>query len=395
MTFVSLKFFPGPFTWIFGFWFTAFLYAAISAAKPGKKLLLFYISLIPFTFGIYESYLWMTHKPFRQAQVHDNYTKGVVIGKHKILGYAPRKNTTASHARYYNDTLIFNARYTIGPNGLRIPPPYNPADSEGCVLFFGGSCTFGTGVNDNQTIPYLTGLKTHGRYRVYNFAFRGYGPHQMLSAIEHGMVGAIIKCKPKYAVYQALPGHIARAAGLKNWDKHGPRYILGKDGKALYDGHFDDRKRKIPAKKPKTSPGKPTLLSRVMSELKKSFIFKKTLRKKKRFNGDHINLFIEIVNKSRQMLKARHPGCRFHVISWDDNQYGDNPEVLQKLKERGIRVHLLSDILPDFNLNDRYSKYRISIYDPHPNALANEKIAEYVAGKIIGNEENQKKGIKD
>jgi hypothetical protein len=347
--------------------------------------------LIPFTFGIYESYLWVTHKPFRQAQVHDNYTKGVINRKHKYLGYAPLGNTTASHDRYCSDTMIFNARYTISPDGLRIPPPYNPADSEGCVLFFGGSCTYGTGVNDNQTMPYLTGLKTHGRYRIYNFAFRGYGPHQMLSAIEHGMVESIIKCKPKYAIYMALPGHILRAAGLKIWDKHGPRYILGKDGKALYDGHFDDGKRKIPTKKAKTSPGKPTLLARVKSELKKSIIFKKILQKKKRFKGEHINLFIEIVNKSRHILKMRHPGCRFHVIFWDDNRHGDNPEVLQKLAKRGIRVHLLSDILPGFNFKDRNSKYRISIYDPHPSIIAHEKIAEYVAGKIIGNEENQKK----
>lgn len=387
MTFVSLNFFPAPFIWIFALWFIVFQYAAMSSMKSRTRLLLFfYVSFIFFIFGIYETYLWMTKKNF--PRLNEEYTKGVVIRGNDILGYAPRRNTTASHAKYYKDKLIFKVLYTTDSNGLRVSPPCNLVENKACVLFFGCSLTFGTGVKDKETMPYLTGIKTHGRYRVYNFAFRGYGPHQMLSAIEHGMVESIIKGKPKYAIYKAFIGHIARAAGLKNWNKYGPRYILKEDGKVIFDGHFDYIKRKNPAKKRKKNPKKRTLLKKVVSELKKSLIFKKIVQKKKGFHSNHVNLFIEIVNASRHILETRYPGCRFHVIFWDDKKHPNNTEVLEKLNKKGIRVHLLSDILPDFDIDSRRSKYRIDIYERHPSSLAYEKIAGYVADKIIGNEEH-------
>ncbi len=93
------------------------------------------------------------------------------------------------------------------------PPPSNKENGK-CVLFFGGSFTFGEGLNDNETMPYSVGIKMKGKYQVYNFGFHGYGPHQMLSAIEHNMVNDIISCKQKYVIYQALVTHADRSGGF-------------------------------------------------------------------------------------------------------------------------------------------------------------------------------------
>jgi hypothetical protein len=324
------------------------------------KLLLFYVSLIPLTFGIYETYLWMV-KP----ELSVNYSKGGGFKTDDILGYAPLKNSSASHSKYYKNEVIFDVVYTIDSNGLRISPPYNSKNNTGCILFFGGSFTFGEGVNDEETMPYITGIKTHGKYRVYNFGYRGYGPHQMLSAIEKGLVATIIECKPKYVIYQALVPHIARSAGLEKWTRHHPKYILKKNGEIIYKGHYDDEKRPF--------------IIKMIFELKKSLILERIFNRN--FSRGHINLFIEIVNTSRQMIEARYPGCEFHVIFWNDKNFKDYKEVLEKLKRKKIRIHLITDILPDFY--EKESEYRISKYDRHPTPLANEIIAEYVARKII------------
>lgn len=47
-------------------------------------------------------------------------------------------------------------------------------------------------VNDNETAAYQVGEMSSGNYRIFNFGFKGYGPHQMLSAIEHSLVEDIV-----------------------------------------------------------------------------------------------------------------------------------------------------------------------------------------------------------
>ena len=52
---------------------------------------------------------------------------------------------------------------------------------------------FGAGLNDTEAMPYQVGLKTNGDYRIYNFGVNAYGPHHMLSALEHGYVENILR----------------------------------------------------------------------------------------------------------------------------------------------------------------------------------------------------------
>jgi hypothetical protein len=55
---------------------------------------------------------------------------------------------------------------------------------------FGCSFTFREGVEDREAMPYLVGELS--KYIVYNFGFHGYGAHQMLSALEYGIVDRIV-----------------------------------------------------------------------------------------------------------------------------------------------------------------------------------------------------------
>jgi hypothetical protein len=362
VTLISMQFFHAPFIWIFFSWFTVFLASSKFSATSFSKMLFFYLCFVPLALGLFESYLWISKKP----GVWDNFTKDASIRMHEILGYAPRKNSSTAHRRYFRNELLFNVAYTIDADGLRVSPPWNSSESLGSILFFGCSFTFGTGVNDAETMPYQVGTKLRGKYRIFNFGFRGYGPHQMLSAIEHGMVErCVAKNKPKYAIYQALLGHIGRAAGLGFWDVSGPKYTLNKDGVVHYSGHFDKR---------------------LLSLLSKSLIFKKILVKKisqLHFNNDQVDLFIGIVSACKKMMETRYPGCEFHVIIWDNSKHQNNRDVLEKLKGKGIRAHRVSDIFKTSHVSGRQSELRISPHDPHPTRLAYEKIADYVVKRIV------------
>jgi hypothetical protein len=219
-------------------------------------------------------------------------------------------------------------------------------------------------VDDRNSMPYIVG--TLQSSKVHNFGFSGYGPHQMLAAINNGM----IHCKPKLVIYQANLGHVGRSAGYSSWDKHGPKYVL-QNGRLIYKGHFDD--------------GESVIKKKIVADLKKSnflriYIFKQDRHK---ITDYDIQLFLEIVNASRRKLVEKFPEVEFHVILWDkkpdDKTY---LKIKNGFESLSIKYHLVSDMLPDYFEN--IEKYQISTYDRHPNPLAHQLIAEYVVNNIIG-----------
>jgi hypothetical protein len=99
-------------------------------------------------------------------------------------------------------------------------------------------------------------------------------------------------------------------------------------------------------------------------------------------DGDDVDLFIGIVDTARKHLERHYPGSEFHVLQWGEEEEGLSALMWRKLAERGIRVHRYLDILPDAAENGR--KYILSEHDVHPNALAHERLANYVA-EVVAN----------
>ena len=373
---VAFKYFPLPYVWIEVCWFAYWLF--LSLWSPKYKVLFFNLAFIALLLGLLETYAWfsLTNTTSVKPVVDQSRYEGDYVDTQRyyalddILGYAPLKNQSVGSQKYQGDTLVYDVTYTIDRNGLRIAPQVEEHDDAACVLFFGGSFTFGEGVKDSETLPYVVGELA--RAQVYNFGFHGYGPHQMLSALEHGLVEKLVRCQPTTAIYQAVPHHVDRVAGTVSWGLHSPKYVLTDDGGVKYAGHFDD-----------------SLISwqrirrRQEIVLKKSFFYQKYFQHRHRVTTDKdIRLFLEIVGAARKDIEARFPGLHFHVILWDEGHQDDNFQKLQRgLEEKRIALHLISQILPDFHSNPE--RYKIGPADPHPNAKAHEFMAKYVVENIL------------
>lgn len=373
-----LRFVHAPWVWISLAWFLIFLYTGLTTKRSIGKAIWVNVSFVVLAFGLFEAYLWIT-VPQLSMRYSDDYDI-----PHEILGHAPRKSVVASHVEYINNIKVFDVTYTIDSDGLRISPPHDSKNNQGALLFFGCSFTFGEGVQDNETMPYAVGLITHGRYAIYNFGFHAYGPNQMLSALEHGLVETIVQYPPKYVIYQAIPNHVERVAGLASYARHVPKYTHPVDGGLVYQGNFDEVS---PTLIEKLSRAVRPIRAWIKTDVERPLTYLKGKNWYRAITSNDIELFIATVNKAKEETEARYPGSQFHVILWDKgfDRFARKEflnQVLNGFKDHKINVHLISHIIPDFPDTSTFSA-KYELHDHHPNTNAHRLIAEYVVKNIL------------
>ncbi|MET0514680.1 MAG: hypothetical protein ABW047_05055 [Nitrospiraceae bacterium] len=366
--------------------------AALRATRPWAKAGFINVTVMIFVLAGAEAYfyeMYFAEEPPREVEYRligePSGRNGVIesFDYHETLGYAYHKMPGFSEVTRHKGNLLYEVSYFLGDHGLRIGPPFNadPTVTPPCLLFFGDSFTFGEGVRDEETLPYRVGLRSNNRYQVYNFGFLGYGPHQMLAQVQHGLVKKAIRCTPRHAIYQALPSHVSRAAGLEAWDQAGPKYVVDKDGTLIARGHFNDEPQ----------PGLHAALRRihqrlpydVKRSLEKSALYRGVLYMRRPIETADIALFTGIVNESRRILEKQYPGITFHILFWDFSHATDPIEIktIEALSSTGIPLHLISSVLPDYS--QHRERYILHPADGHPNMFAYDLLAKYISETIV------------
>jgi len=145
------------------------------------------------------------------------------------------------HRKVVGDEAVFDAIYTFDKLYRRVVTGQPDHEVERFIVFFGGSQTFGEGLNDSETIPALIQESTPS-YRVYNYAYRGYGPHQMLKKLETYKLRNELNEDRGIAFFQYFTFHIPRVLGTMNYISwaggSAPYYQLSSKGKLEYNGSF-------------------------------------------------------------------------------------------------------------------------------------------------------------
>ena len=363
---VALQYFIAPYVWICLAGLLDCIYVALHGRNVVNRAIAVNVGVVFLVLGSFEGYLYTRSGDPRLDEIRNEDGERVKRDeKHDILGWAPVKNQAVSWRRYFGNSLLFDVRFTIDKSGLRISPRGPGRQPEECVLFFGGSFTFGAGMNDKETMPYLAASRHLDKYRAYNFAYSGYGAHHMLAALQHQIVDNIIDCQPRYTIYLGIADHIRRSANKASWAQSGPEFILAENGAATYRGQFRRDRDSVP--------------EMIKARLRRSFIMQLLIERFLVTDAD-IALFTAIVDSSRRLVERRYDGNEFHVLVWDDNSRLSE-ELVAGLKEKGIRVHLISEILPGFS--DMPQQYVLSEQDGHPSREAHRFIATYVSEQII------------
>lgn len=353
---------PAPFAGVLilaGAWCS---FAGYHSSRDGFRAGLISLAAAAFTLGMAEGYWW---RRLHQREAPSVDYPESYLARDPDLGYAPVKGAVQRLSRAKGDTVIYDVEYTIDSLGLRVSPtPKMPVPTE-CILFFGDSYTIGEGVPDTETMPYRVGVRTDGRYHVFNFGVHGYGPHQMLAQLETDRVSRVLDCAPRYAIYQAIPAHVARAAGRAGLP--GPRYRFQSDHSVRRDGTLLE------------DVGPLTWTGYVLSQLNKSALLNVI---RARVRPEDRELFLAIVAKAAATVEREYPGAEFHVLLWLNDPAREN-WMAMGLRARGIRVHLIDDVL--VNPGGDGEALRLP-GDGHPSAVAHDQIAAYVVQQILHHE---------
>lgn len=364
-------FHKAPFFWLFSLITILAFVLAIKTKKPKAKLIIANLIAIPLVIAVSEGVCGVLN--FQQTQNEENtISSPLMIPKpSKYLGYTPVPDSTYHVKAVIKKRVIFdNIKYTIDKNGLRYTPSSNEGSNQ-CLLFLGCSYTFGNGLNDNETLPYFVGEKTHHKYKIYNFAYPGYGPQQMLSAIENGIVDQKIKnCKSTIAIYSGMPDHVRRIAGKKPWEKYDPKYSLV-NNEAVYQGSFQENKLN----------NFDFINSNFIKVQTYVFVHNKIIEQKtvikKSEEAQYEKLYIAILKKTKELVKQKY-NADFIILFWDFNGKEDFPDYDFKkaFRENSLNYYPISSALPNFG-----SEY-IRQGDWHPKKNANEMIADFLAKKL-------------
>jgi hypothetical protein len=325
--------------------------------------------------GMYEVGLWLASAPLAEFAPTMRASDGFV--DHVDYGYGPLAPSRTHVVKRVEGKPIYDVIYTVDANGLRVSPPELDADHrKGCVLFLGCSNTFGEGVEDDETLPWQVGVKTAGRFATRNMGFQGWGPHQMLSALQSGNAERAVGCDVTQVVYLALYWHALRVARRSYWDHNGPRYVLDANGRAVRAGYLSDV----------TLRG--AIPRRVLDRLKLSFIYQEYLRPRldpyeAPIGPKDLDLFAAVVDRSREEAAARFPHASFHVLFWDIGFSSEwTSKIMTRFSRPGITIHRLSEAIPDYRMPFD-SRYVLSTRDAHPSPAAYARIADYVVNEIL------------
>ena len=289
-----------------------------------------------------------------------------------LLGYGPRASVDVHARRTWRDQTLFDVHYGIDAQARRRVPAAGTAKTGPCLLLFGGSFAFGEGLEDAQTMANRLAEHSRGHYRIVNFGFPGYGPHQMLAFLQSPRAHSLFRdCGRTTGIYMGIAQHVARVSGRTSWDVHGPRYRLDSNGAVVRAGHFDDGAR--------------GWLLRLRREALKSRLYRSLfpLRLAGPFSQPEIARYAAVVIAAqRQFLKLAGPDARFATLLWSADFFSEPPQSLARitaaLKSRGLAPLLIdADVLGgpprDFRIHER---------EQHPNAQANTRVADWLFTRL-------------
>ena len=274
-----------------------------------------------------------------------------------------------------NDTL-FRTVYTIvadsGKTSFELSSrlAYNQGKDSTELIFLGCSFTFGEGLTDQQSLPYLTG-ELSGKNSV-NLGCSGFGLSQVYQLYLEKFKQQ--DNRHRTFVYSFLYDHILRANGVYEWNQNGPFFTVKGDS-LINAGPVANINNATVSK----------LIHYIsifgsLRFLKKILTLSVQSKRLKDLKEQDYQNSLKMINHMASLI--RDSGGQFIVIDWDVSNWGNRE--LNNLPFGEIEKQL--SLLPSFgahlvrvsSITNIYDDANFIPGDGHPSAWMNYKIANYL-----------------
>lgn len=225
-------------------------------------------------------------------------------------------------------TVLFKAHYTVDSLGRRVTPkPKNPKYN---VLAFGDSFTYGVGVNNEETYPYLLGQLRPGA-QVYNMGLGAGSPAQALYELNEDQV-RLKDVAPRKTIlfYSYNDTHMerlfCRSLCLKpenTWMLALPFYERV-DDKITFRGFYDTDR---------------PYLNALYSWISKSALLEYFhIVWPTRFSQEHYDFFADLMLEQEKSATALFPQSEFYLVLHPGGSAQYGPLLKVAAQARGIKV---------------------------------------------------------
>jgi hypothetical protein len=289
------------------------------------------------------------------------------------LGYRPRPGIKIVNTSRFGSDTIFRVTYTINGDSTRATPPA-PSGAD-TYLFLGDSFMFGHGLDDDETLPAAFARANDFKVHTVNFSAPGYGPNQLVRALEIGRLDHLAGQRIKAVVTWIIPDHLRRVTGDGPWLGSSPRYTLD-DGTPRYTGSFDSYRWSDP-------------LAGLRHVVDQQFAFVRAIGLRQR-QERQAEIFTALMLRLQTLAREKFGAPLVVIYSWPDESSGphhDNSDVAQPMLVStlaGLRQHGMPMISVD-GLEAGHDQSRLLIpHDGHPTALADRLIAAELKRRLAG-----------
>jgi hypothetical protein len=282
------------------------------------------------------------------------------------LGYAPARGLRTHARKRLDGRTLYDVEYEIDGLGRRVTPLDDREGRERFLLFFGCSFAFGEGVDGAETLPAFVAREAR-RYVAYNYAFHGYGPHQLLAKLESGSLRDEVSEPEGLLVYVLIGAHVSRAIGsmvvYTSWAHDAPYYALDAAGEPTRHGTFTTGR-------PWTSLGYALLGgSQVLRFLH--------LDVPPRITDRHLALTARILGRSAALFREAFGPQRFVVLAYPEHWPSEIAARLQG--------HLAGEGIEYLDYSALFGPDRADYFlpgDRHPKARAHAAVARRLVADL-------------
>jgi len=255
---------------------------------------------------------------------------------------------------------VYYVSYGIDRFGFR-QSPRGPIGAP-TFLFFGCSFTYGEGLDDDQTFPVQFAKEIPSQPTIVNLAFHGYGPHQMLFMLRHGIPDGAITGAIAAVFYLAIPDHVNRASGAHYWNVHSPHFEPESSGLVL-KGLFSDDPYFAIISRLESAGGVRAEIGRAVYMLRRS-------------PAVALSIWGDIVQESSRIVRERY-GVELLVLVWDGSMNEQQVvAMLTELSARGIRTVRVSALIGQVDQPQYLIRPGV---EHHPSAFANQRLGQALA----------------